>query len=92
MTRLGSAAVLPLMATLNSDDEMTRRNAAAVLGTIGDKRASAPLAWMAQGDADSVARSVAAEALRKLDLTTSDPVALSAALADGFLYQKPMSR
>jgi len=89
LSRLGSLAVLPLMATLNSDDEMTRRNAAAVLGTIGDKRAAAPLAWMAQSDEDSVARSVAAEALRKLGLTTSDPVALSSTLAEGFFRGAP---
>jgi HEAT repeat protein len=89
LTRLGSSAVLPLMATLQSDDQMTRRNAAAVLGTIGDKRAAAPLAWMARGDEDAVARNVAGEALGKLGLGTSDPVQLSVTLADGFFRGTP---
>ncbi len=84
LVNLGSAAVLPLIATLKSDDALLRRNAAAVLGTLKDPRAAAGLAWMARDDSDTVNQQVAAEALAKLGLASSDPVVLSRALAEGY--------
>ena len=84
LVHLGSAAVLPLVATLKSDDELLRRSAAAVLGTLKDARAAAALAWMAAEDSDTVNQQIAADALDKLGLPSSDPVALTRALAEGY--------
>jgi hypothetical protein len=84
LVKLGSDAVLPLVAVLRADDVSTRRNAAAVLGTLRDPRGAPGLAWMARSDADEVARQVAADSLSKLGLTTQDPVTLSSALAEAF--------
>jgi len=84
LVHLGSASVLPLVAALQSDDEMLRRNAAAVLGTLKDPRAAAGLAWMAANDSDTVNQQVAAEALAKLGLASSDAATLSRALAEGY--------
>src|SRR5262249_44670600 len=76
LVHLGAAAVLPLIQVLKSDDVTTRRNAAAVLGTLKDPRAAAALAWMAKDDADEVCKQVAAEALGKIGATNgNDPVA-----------------
>lgn len=85
LVRLGSDAVMPLVAVLQSDDVTTRRNAAAVLGTLGDPRAAAALAFMARDDEDDTTRAVAAEALAKLDAPAGDPVALARNLAEGWL-------
>jgi hypothetical protein len=84
LVHLGSAAVLPLVAALQSDDELLRRNAAAVLGTLGDPRAAAGLAWMAQADSDPVNQQVAAEALSKMGKANADAVAESRTLAEGY--------
>jgi len=66
LLRIGDVAVPPLMAVLSSDDELTRTNAASVLGSLRDGRAAAALAWMAEGDSSAAARDVAAAALAKL--------------------------
>ncbi|MHC5210848.1 MAG: HEAT repeat domain-containing protein [Planctomycetota bacterium] len=84
LVKLGSDAVLPLVAVLDSPDVTTRRNAAAVIGSLRDPRGAPGLAWMAQTDEDAVARQTATESLAKLGLATSDPVTLSRALADSF--------
>jgi HEAT repeat protein len=85
LVRLGSDAVMPLVAVLQSDDVTTRRNAAAVLGTLGDPRAAAALAFMARNDEDDTTRAVAAEALDKLNAPSADPVGLARGLAEGWL-------
>jgi len=59
-------AVVPLTQVLRSDDELTRTNAAAVLGTLGDVRAAAALAWVSRTDDSDVVRQSAANALDKL--------------------------
>ena len=66
LIRLGDRAVPALMQALNSDDVTTRANAASVLGTIGDIRAAASLAWLAKGDDDDVVRQIAGESLSRL--------------------------
>ncbi|MFT7462150.1 MAG: hypothetical protein ACI9EF_000487 [Pseudohongiellaceae bacterium] len=88
LIRLGDRAVPPLMQVLRSDDVTTRANAAAVLGTIGDVRSSAALAWLGAGDSDAVVRDVASEALNrlgpdldKMGLRTRDPATLALRLA-----------
>jgi hypothetical protein len=62
----------------------TRRNAAAVLGTIRDNRAAAALALVARDDSDETTRNVAADALAKLKPSSTDPVVLAHALAEGW--------
>jgi hypothetical protein len=66
LIHLGDMAAPALIETLKSDDETTRTNAASTLGSIGDVRAAAALAWMARSDASDVARAVAADALSKM--------------------------
>ncbi len=92
LLRLGDTAVPPLMAVLQSEDELTRTNAASTLGSIGDARAAAALAWMAKGDDSETARATASGALAKLapDLqamgfTAIDPTALTLGLAERWL-------
>lgn len=84
LVRLGSRAVMPLVAVLHSEDVTTRRNAAAVLGTLKDPRAAAGLAFVARDDEDETTRAVAAEALAKLGAPGNDPVALARSLAEGW--------
>src|SRR5262249_40827592 len=81
----GSDAGLPLIATLQSDDVTTRRNAAAVLGTLKDNRAAAALALVARDDTDETTRNVAADALAKLAPSSTDPVVLARNLAQAWV-------
>jgi HEAT repeat protein len=88
LIRLGDLAVPALMQVLHSDDVTTRANAAAVLGTIGDARAAASLAWVALGDDDDLVQSVASESLSRLapdleaiGLRTRDAATLALQLA-----------
>jgi hypothetical protein len=84
LVKLGSRATMPLVAVLGAEDALTRRNAAAVLGTLRDPRAAPGLAWMAATDPDADARSAAGQALGKLALVSSDPADLSRAVAERF--------
>lgn len=63
LTSMGDEVVLPLCAALDSNDAFLRRNVAITLGYIGDPRAAAFLARVAEGDADETVREAAAEAL-----------------------------
>ena len=92
LLRLGDDAVAPLMATLQSDDELTRTNAASVLGSLRDVRAAAALAWMAQGDPSEAAREVALGALAKMQgeaqamgIEARDATGLTQALTERWL-------
>jgi HEAT repeat protein len=92
LIRLGDTAVPALMATTQAEDELTRSNAASVLGSLGDTRAAAALAWMAQTDASETARNTAAAALNKLvsdlqamHINTLDATALTLDLSEGWL-------
>ncbi|RKY21541.1 MAG: hypothetical protein DRQ55_04010 [Planctomycetota bacterium] len=72
LIHLGDLATPALIQTLKAEDETTRTNAASTLGSIGDVRAAAALAWMAQSDSSEVARAVAAGSLAKLAAGLSD--------------------
>lgn len=67
LIHLGDLAVPALVQALHSEDETTRSNVAATLGTIGDVRAAAGLAWTAFHDASEVVRTVAANALAGIE-------------------------
>ncbi len=92
LLRLGDTSVPALMATLSSSDELTRTNAASVLGSLSDTRAAASLAWMAKSDSSETARNTAAAALQKMDadlqamgLNAGDATALTLGLTEGWL-------
>lgn len=96
LIHLGDLAVPALVAVLNSDDETTRTNAAAALGTIGDVRAAAGLAWMASTDDSSVAALVAGEAVTKLagalsdlGLHSTDALEITRGLVEGWISGDP---
>ncbi len=59
LSHIGSPAVMPLVEALSSDDELLRRNIAAALVHIGDKRAAAALAKLASADSSEAVRDVA---------------------------------
>jgi HEAT repeat protein len=65
LTRLGEAAVLPLVSRLDGPDADLRQAAAHVLGSIGDRRAVAPLAARL-ADPDPNVRAAAMEAMGKI--------------------------
>lgn len=65
LTRVGEAAVLPLLSRLDGPDIDLRQAAAHVLGAIGDRRAVAPLAARL-ADPDPNVRAAAAESLGKI--------------------------
>ncbi len=89
LNHLGSDAVLPLIQVLRSDDILTRRNAAAVLGSLGDPRGAAGLAHMAAHDDDDVARQVAANALGRLGLGGIDASGAAIDLAARYFRGDP---
>jgi HEAT repeat protein len=66
LVRIGEEGVLPLIEVLHADDAMIRRNAAAVLGNIGDSRALAALKAMMENDEDGLNKDVASESLEKI--------------------------
>jgi HEAT repeat protein len=66
MNRLGKAAVMPLLAALQSENTQVRLMVAAELGAIGDARALAALSAIADTDRDESVRENAARARDKL--------------------------
>jgi hypothetical protein len=87
---------VPLVQVLHTDDELTRTNAAAVLGSLKDARAAAALAWHAKSDDSQLVRQAAADALDKLapaltsiELATRDPMTLTLGLAERWLIGDP---
>ncbi|MEQ8762492.1 MAG: HEAT repeat domain-containing protein, partial [Planctomycetota bacterium] len=77
LQRLGRHSVLPLIAALGSSDAFLRRNAAIVLGNIGDERAKADLKGLYEGDAEVQVQEAAATSLQKI--TGADPESLASA-------------
>lgn len=63
--RIGRPAVLPLIEALKSGNALLRRNAASALGRIGDRRAGASLAVLANDPIEGV-RAAAAAAMKAL--------------------------
>ncbi|MBK8974850.1 MAG: HEAT repeat domain-containing protein [Planctomycetes bacterium] len=77
LLEIGRGAVMPLIQTLNSDNELLRRNAAAALANIADRRAAGPLARLAQNDASDAVRFAAQSGLDAMGLRGSvDPADL----------------
>jgi len=66
LQRIGSAAVPPLIAVLDSDNARKRSTAAAVLGDLRDPLAVPALLRMKESDEDEGARNKAAAALEKI--------------------------
>jgi CheY-like chemotaxis protein len=66
---IGRPAVMPLVAALKSDNALLRRNCAAALVEIADRRAAAPLAWLAATDTNEAIRDVAERGLARLGVT-----------------------
>ena len=64
--QIGRPAVMPLIAALKSDNDLLRRNCAAVLAQIADRRAAAPLAWLAASDRSEAVREVAKSGLARM--------------------------
>ncbi|MGE0143326.1 MAG: HEAT repeat domain-containing protein [Planctomycetota bacterium] len=84
--QIGRPAVMPLIAALESDNELLRRNCAAALGQIGDKRAVAPLAAIAANDANEAVREVAKRGLARLGVPAdASAVALYSKDAEAYL-------
>lgn len=66
LDRIGRAATLPLVAAVQSENALLRRNAAAALYYIGDSRALPALKRLADSDADASVRETAHKAVRKI--------------------------
>ena len=84
LQRLGSDALLPLVAVTKADDERVRANACAALGSLGDTRAGAALAVAAESDASAVVRRQAQAALESLGVN-GQPAALWVERAESLL-------
>ncbi|MHC5062715.1 MAG: HEAT repeat domain-containing protein [Planctomycetota bacterium] len=85
LTRIGSRAVLPLVETLKSDNELLRRNAASALVLIADIR-SAPAFARISKDSSEAVRYVAHRGLAAVGIAAgADPVQLSLAQSASYL-------
>ncbi len=84
LSRIGSAAVLPLLEVLKSSDEVTVQNAAAALHHIGDSRANAYMLHLA-GDSRVNVSTIAKSYLQKRGIKGD---AVAALLADSRSYLK----
>lgn len=88
LTEMSAEVVLPLVAALRADDAFLRRNVALVLGYIGDPRAGAALAWVAQSDPDDGVAEAAKQAAMKCG-SSGQPLAEFLALGDDYHHQSP---
>ena len=84
---LGSRAVMPLMAALDSANATQRMNAALALGSIGDPRAGATLLGLAQSDEVDIVRTAAGNAAGRCG-ATGDPVALLVQQGDDYHHRR----
>jgi HEAT repeat protein len=85
LLQIGRPAVLPLIEALKSDNEVLRRNAAYTLVEIGDARAAAPLAKLADDPSLGV-RTVARRGLEKFAVPAGAK-AVDLLLRDARAYQ-----
>ena len=69
LVQMSRRATLPLISALEIEDELTRRNVTATLVRIGDERAAASLAQMAQTSSSEAIRSTAMLGLENLKVT-----------------------
>lgn len=66
LARMGQEITLPLVEVLNAEETDIRRNAAAVLGNIGDVRALPALVKLAKMDENDQVRDVAANSVERI--------------------------
>src|SRR5690606_5580642 len=65
LNQIGRTAALPLIAALQSDNELQRRNVAAALSLIGDRRAVPAFLALASNDPSAAVRDIATRALER---------------------------
>jgi HEAT repeat protein len=83
--RLGSAATLPLIEALNSEEVLIRRNVAAALSHIGDTRALPAVSGLANNDGAEEVRFVARKAVDRLGGAKGDAVEAFLRQVDAYL-------
>lgn len=66
LVRLGEEATLPLVAVLNAEEELIRRNVVAILGNLRDVRAVPYLKKMWDGLGDGLFKSIVESSLKKI--------------------------
>ena len=84
--RMSRDVVVPLLEALNSEDPITRRNVASVLGNIGDPRASGHLLLLAAGDPDASVQAAAREAAAQMKASGA-PIEHFLAIGDAYHNQ-----
>jgi HEAT repeat protein len=82
---LGTAATLPLLEAMNSDNPLVRRNVAAALSHIGDERAVPALQAAASNDRSEEVRYVAAQASKRMNVRGTGAVEGFLAIAERYL-------
>lgn len=89
LVTMGPQATLPLLAALESDNAMLRRNIVITLRRLQDARACGALKLLAQKDEDPLVRNLAGEALGHLGARADAPERLFLALAEAYRTQDP---
>lgn len=85
LTRFGPDVVPPLVEAMSSPDAFLRRNVAATLGYIGDRRALGVLLHALQNDGDEAVRAAADKALAQMGAARNTSAA-EALVAEGHDY------
>jgi CheY-like chemotaxis protein len=86
---MGRSAVNPLLACLQSDSDVLRRNAAAALQYIGDGRAKADLKRLAETDKNTSVKEVATKALERMVKTNASAHDLFVKKTNDYLAGSP---
>lgn len=86
LTEMNRGVVLPLLASLRTDDAYLRRNVCLVLGYLGDPRAGAALRYLAENDEDEGVRMAAKEGAMKVG-ATGTPLELFLKLGNDFHHR-----
>lgn len=84
---LGRRALMPLLATLDSDNATQRMNAALALQTIADPRAGATLLALSQTDSEAIVRTAAGNAAARCG-ATGDAAALLVQQGDDYHHRR----
>jgi len=87
LTEMGPDVVMPLIASLATEDAYQRANVAATLGYVGDPRAGAWLTRQAQSDPDEKVRAAAAIAADKCG-GTGDALGMFLKLGDDYHHRR----
>ena len=86
LTEMNRGVVMPLLASLRTDDAYLRRNVSLVLGYLGDPRAGAALRYLAENDEDEGVRMAAKEGAMKVG-ATGTPLELFLKLGNDFHHR-----